>query len=70
MSIFTAEAKTHTRHVTIICAECETVQPAQVESAEGFPFASYFKECEGCGYLITESEWNEVDAAAQGGGVA
>ena len=41
---------------TIICPECDRIQIATVEHT--FPWHSYIHECK-CGYVITESEWEE-----------
>jgi protein gp37 len=49
----------YTRHTeTIWCPECERVQAAVVEHS--VPWFTYVHKCVGCGYLITESEWNAV----------
>jgi len=46
--------------VKIYCPSCEFITTGEIEGCENFPFNSYFAECHTCGYLITESEWNEV----------
>ena len=48
------EMDSHTE--TIICPECGRIQIATVEHT--FPWHSYIHECK-CGYVITESEWEE-----------
>lgn len=48
---------THTE--TIWCPNCEAVQKATVE--ETLPWWTYIHECEKCGYVIMESEFNRVD---------
>lgn len=40
----------------IWCPECEHIQDADV--LEAFPWNVRIKDCENCGYLIMESEWN------------
>ena len=45
--------------VTIECPECGTIQPAVVDCST-YPFNTYIHDCKHCGYLIQESEWNEV----------
>ncbi len=45
----------------IICPECKAEQEATVEDW-GIAFA-FYHECK-CGHIITESEWEPVDAAA------
>ena len=45
-----------THEELIICPDCLSVECASVEHT--LPFFSYVHECR-CGYLITESEWNE-----------
>ena len=44
--------------VIINCPECNTVQAAIIELT--FPFATFIHHCVTCGYIIMESEWNEV----------
>ena len=47
---------------TIICPECELQQSATVEIVDvGIPMPSCVHTCTGCGYVIMESEWNEVN---------
>ena len=57
LSFFEVDEKTiyHTEHV--ICPGCGKVESAIVEHT--LPFYSYVHECN-CGYVITESEWEEV----------
>ena len=45
--------------VTIECPECGFIQPAVV-NCNTAPFNTYIHDCKHCGYLIQESEWNEV----------
>lgn len=45
--------------VTIECPECGFIQPAVV-NCNTVPFNTYIHDCKHCGYLIQESEWNEV----------
>lgn len=45
--------------VTIECPECGFIQPAVV-NCNTAPFNTYIHDCKRCGYLIQESEWNEV----------
>ena len=35
----------------IICPNCESIESASIE---------YFHECSNCGYIITDSDWQEV----------
>lgn len=44
------------------CPQCGQKQKAEVTRQEGDPFPIYFHECENCGYVIMESEWEEVHA--------
>jgi len=44
--------------VNIKCPECETIQDAIVEHT--IPFHTYIHDCIKCGFLIMESEWDEV----------
>lgn len=46
---------------TIRCPNCELVQEAKV--FHFIPWPSFTAECQGCAYLIMESEWEQVDAA-------
>jgi C4-type Zn-finger protein len=52
------------QQVTIICPECDTAQPAVIDTYDipgtDYVIDSYAHERTECGYLITESEWNEV----------
>jgi C4-type Zn-finger protein len=52
------------QQVTIICPECDTAQPAVIDTYDipgtDYIIDGYAHECIECGYLITESEWNEV----------
>lgn len=49
--------------VTIECPECGLIQPAVV-NCNTAPFNTYIHDCKHCGYLIQESEWNEVKETA------
>lgn len=49
----------NTHMETIWCPQCETEQDAQVE--ETAPWWTFLHNCEECGYLIMESEWNKVE---------
>ena len=49
--------------VTIECPECGFIQPAVV-NCNTAPFNTYIHNCKHCGYLIQESEWNEVKETA------
>lgn len=53
-----AAVEMHTE--TIKCPKCERVQTAQVTRRAEDPFPVYLHECEQCGYVIMESEWEEV----------
>ena len=44
--------------VRIKCPECGTMQDAIVEHT--LPFSTYVHFCEKCGYVIMESEWEEI----------
>jgi hypothetical protein len=41
------------------CPACGATVDGAVTHADGHPWPSYVAEC-GCGYVILESEWNEV----------
>ena len=43
----------------IRCPECGREFDAPVTYEEGDPWPAYVAECE-CGYVVTESEWEEV----------
>lgn len=43
----------------IQCPECDKIQLAEVK--ESHPFTIYIHDCESCGYVITESDWNIVE---------
>lgn len=47
--------------VKITCPNCGKICNAEVESNDDFPFNSYFHDCENCGFVITESEWDEIE---------
>lgn len=42
----------------IICPNCKSVENAIVNYT--IPCWTYFHCCENCGYIITESEWEET----------
>ena len=44
----------------IKCPECGTIQQAGVSFVPLIVWGDYVHECEHCGYIITESEWEEV----------
>ena len=44
---------------TIKCPECKVVQDAKVEHKA--PWDVYIHECEECGHIIMESEWEKVE---------
>lgn len=41
------------------CPQCGQEQKAEVIRKEGDAFPIYIHECESCGYVIMESEWEE-----------
>jgi len=43
----------------IKCPECEHIQLAIVE--QSWPWWVFLHECEKCGYIIMESDWNEIE---------
>ena len=45
--------------VNIECPQCHNIESATVYMTE--PFYMYAHICSKCEYLITESEWNEVE---------
>lgn len=49
-------------NVTIECPECGKTCAATKHFYECGPWPSPGHTCEHCGYEITESEWNEVEA--------
>ena len=50
--------------VKIVCTECNSIQDAVIEDA--WPFPIYVHTCTSCGYIIMESEWNEVKQSTNG----
>jgi len=48
---------------TIICPNCLTEQTATVEHTQ--PFDTKVHECTYCGYVITESDWEEKKAGVE-----
>lgn len=49
------------KKVLIECPICKETCDAEVVSMDYEPFSEYIHECEFCGHMITESEWEEVD---------
>lgn len=45
----------------IQCDNCELIQVATVKHYEDDPWPLYVHECESCGHIIMESEWNNVE---------
>lgn len=43
----------------VICPECSITQPTEV--VHSWPWYSYVHTCVKCGYVIMESEWQEVE---------
>jgi C4-type Zn-finger protein len=54
--------KADTTIKTVIqCPECNAIQEAKVEKGNEYPyFNAYIHTCNTCGYVIMESEWDEV----------
>lgn len=50
---------------TIACPECGLVQEATATWEPGHPWPTYLHHCAGCGYTITESEWERVAEAGR-----
>lgn len=46
----------------IICPRCKSIESAKIEFENFLPFPSYVHECAKCAYIITESEWQELDS--------
>ena len=46
------------KRVKIRCPRCGNVQNARVKKT--IPFYTYIYTCRKCGYVITESDWEEV----------
>lgn len=46
------------KYVEIRCPQCGHIQKARVRKT--LPFYTYVCICKKCGYVITESEWDEV----------
>lgn len=55
LSFFDVDQKLIYHSETIICPMCEELQEATVEHT--IPWYSFVHECDKCGYIITESEW-------------
>lgn len=51
---------TYKKPVRIECPECHEIQAAEVEYLYNF-WDIYYHQCIKCGYIILESEWNEVE---------
>ena len=51
----------HEESVTIKCLECDLICKAVVQWWDNIPFASYCHECEHCGHMITESEFEVIN---------
>ena len=47
----------------ISCPNCDETQEAIIRLYAGDPWPTYIHDCVGCGYTITESEWNLVNTA-------
>lgn len=45
--------------VKIKCPQCGYVQKATIKQT--LPFYSYTHICKKCNYIITESDWDEID---------
>lgn len=46
--------------VQIVCPDCGAIEQAYAVLYEGTPFWTYIHECTNCGYIISESEWEEL----------
>jgi C4-type Zn-finger protein len=44
---------------SIVCPKCQSVETATVEHTA--PFWTYTHSCSKCGYLIMESEWDQLE---------
>lgn len=44
----------------IVCPRCALLQEADVTYEPADPWPTYVKECDRCGYIILESEWDSV----------
>lgn len=53
----------HTEEIE--CPQCKLGQHAKVQHTK--PFYTYIKECDGCKYLITESDWKTHQKRANTG---
>jgi hypothetical protein len=53
--------KPSSEFVKIICPKCQRIQDAVVEKGPILGFDNYVHECIGCTYVITESEWEEIE---------
>lgn len=47
------------KEVKIECPECGTIQPALIDRSKFWD--SFVHECRNCSYMITESDWEEVE---------
>ena len=45
----------------IECPRCRILNEAVVTQDDGDPWPSFVHTCERCGYIIMESEWQEVE---------
>jgi ribosomal protein S27E len=48
-----------TRFVIVMCPECGSIVEGKVE--RWYPWDIYSAECDNCGYIIMESEWEEIN---------
>lgn len=48
----------------IQCDNCDTIQVAMVKHYEDHEWPLYVHECENCGHIILESEWNNIEGPA------
>jgi len=53
--------KEYQKTVKIKCPQCNKITDAKITAYENFPFSGYCIKCIGCDYIITESEWEEVN---------
>ena len=47
------------KKVKIKCPECNSVEDAEIQ--EGWPWSIYIHKCTSCGYIIMESDWQEIE---------
>ena len=55
---------TTTRIERIVCPKCKRAQDAKIVFEDWMPFPCYAHDCTGCGYIILESEWEQVKEEA------